>query len=145
MKKNGFAVLYVDLDRFKSINDEHGHGVGDDLLRAVAQRLLRCIRPQDMVSRRGGDEFTILLDSIPGEGTARRVAERILRSFEPPFSIGEHNFNLAVSVGICVLAPHHSHPSQLLDDADVSLYRVKDAGGEGYALGFSGADRRRPR
>ncbi len=139
----GFAVLYVDVDHFKPINDDHGHAVGDELLCAIARRLLGCIRPQDMASRRGGDEFTILLDSIPGEATARRVAERILRAFDLPFSISEKTFDVSISVGICVHSPHHSHPDEMLDDADVSLYRVKSAGGEGYAMGYSSEDRRR--
>ena len=137
----GFAVLFVDLDRFKPVNDEHGHPIGDEVLCAVAQRLLRCVRPQDMVSRRGGDEFTVLLDGVVKDVTARRVAERIMRGLEAPVSIEGREFTISASVGISVWSPDHAHPSELLADADVSMYRVKRAGGKGYAYGFTRHDK----
>ena len=140
----GFSVLFVDIDRFKPVNDEHGHPIGDEVLRAVAQRLLRCVRPQDMVSRRGGDEFTVLLDGVSKEFTARRVAERIMRGLESPVAVGGREFTVSASVGISVWSADHSDPSELLEDADVSMYRVKKAGGQGYAYGFTRHDKFMP-
>ncbi|HZZ72128.1 MAG TPA: GGDEF domain-containing protein [Pirellulales bacterium] len=137
----GFSILFVDLDRFKPVNDRHGHPIGDRVLRIVAERLVHCVRPPDTVSRRGGDEFTILLEAVAEAGLAKRVAERILRSFETPMVLDGCAIGVSASVGISVYSTDHAEPEEMLADADVSMYRVKRAGGEGYAYGFTRRDR----
>lgn len=122
-----FAVLFLDMDRFKVVNDSLGHMVGDQLLMAVARRLSRSLRPGDTVARLGGDEFTMLLDGATLED-ARRVARRIEEDFSAPFQIGEHELFTTVSVGIAVGDPRYAHPEEMLRDADVAMYRAKEGG-----------------
>ena len=123
-----FAVLFLDLDRFKVINDSLGHMVGDQLLVAIAQRLQTCLRPGDTVARLGGDEFTILLDDINGVDDVHRVAGRIQSELAAPFPLGSHEVYATVSIGIALGAPHYRRPEEVLRDADTAMYRAKSEG-----------------
>jgi diguanylate cyclase (GGDEF)-like protein/PAS domain S-box-containing protein len=123
-----FAVLYLDVDRFKGINDGLGHQAGDDLLKEVARRLEGCLRPSDTLARLGGDEFTALLDDIQSEVDATRVAERINKELSHPFSLQGQEVYATVSVGIALSSSHYERPEDMLRDADTAMYRAKANG-----------------
>lgn len=123
-----FAVLFLDMDRFKGVNDSLGHVVGDQLLVAVARRLEMCVRPGDTVARLGGDEFTILLDGVRGPEDAARVAERILREMQAPFSIGGTELYGTTSIGITLGTGDYAQADEILRDADTAMYDAKNGG-----------------
>ncbi len=123
-----FGVLFLDLDRFKVVNDSLGHVVGDKLLVAFASRLLRCVRPGDTVARLGGDEFTVLLEDISDESDATRVAERIHGELRAPFHLDGHEVFTTASIGIALSASGYDAPDHILRDADTAMYRAKAAG-----------------
>ena len=123
-----FAVLFLDLDRFKVINDSLGHMIGDQLLIAIARRLEACLRPGDTVARLGGDEFTILLDDIRHESEATDVAERIKASLSQPFSLSGHEVFTGASIGIAPSAIGYESADDILRDADTAMYRAKSLG-----------------
>ncbi len=123
-----FAVLFLDLDRFKVINDGLGHMVGDQLLVGLARRLEKCLRPEDTVARLGGDEFTVLLEDINDTSDATRVAERIHNELETPFSIAGHEVYTSVSIGIALSTTDYEIPDHILRDADIAMYRAKALG-----------------
>ena len=129
-----FAVLFLDLDRFKLVNDSLGHSVGDELLVAVARRLERCVRPGDTVARLGGDEFTILLDGIKAPNDATRVADRVQRELARPFGLGGQEVFTTVSIGIALSTSGYEHPDHLLRDADIAMYRAKSLGKARYEV-----------
>ena len=122
------AVLFLDLDRFKTINDSLGHHVGDELLVAIARRLEVCLRPADTVARLGGDEFTILLEDIDGVEDASRVAERIQTALAKPYHLNGHEVVTTVSIGIAAHMEGGKRPGELLRDADTAMYRAKAGG-----------------
>jgi diguanylate cyclase (GGDEF)-like protein/PAS domain S-box-containing protein len=123
-----FAVLYIDLDRFKVVNDSLGHMVGDQLLIGIARRLEYCLRPGDTIARLGGDEFTILLEDI-GDGTdVTPVAERIQKELSSPFSLGGREVFTTVSMGIALSSKEYGRPEDILRDADTAMYRAKSLG-----------------
>ena len=127
------AVLFIDLDDFKRVNDTLGHSAGDVLLRAVAERLQALMRPGDRVARLGGDEFTVLLDKIEGEDDAEQVAQRIVNAFQTPFTINGSEARVGTSIGIA-LFPQHGHDSDtLLRHADSAMYAAK-ASRNGYSF-----------
>lgn len=128
------GVIALDIDSFKLINDRRGHMVGDQLLRAVAQRLNATVRPQDTVARTGGDEFVVLVDDIESADDALALARRIHEAIHPPFELGPHQLLVAASVGVAVGSAPHSNFDQLLSDADVALYAVKLAGRDAVEL-----------
>jgi diguanylate cyclase (GGDEF)-like protein/PAS domain S-box-containing protein len=123
-----FALLFVDLDHFKVVNDSLGHLAGDELLAGAARRLERCVRPADTVARMGGDEFTVLLEDIGGEPDATRVAQRIQEELRHPFAVGGHDVFTSASIGIA-LGTETSHVAEhVLRDADTALFRAKSLG-----------------
>ena len=123
-----FAILFIDLDRFKIINDSLGHLVGDHLLIACAQRLEKCLAAQDIVARIGGDEFTILLENISNLHDAIAVADKIVAEFKHHFKIGTHAITTTASIGIVLGSTEYQQSSELLRDADTAMYRAKEGG-----------------
>ena len=121
------AVLFIDCDRFKLVNDTLGHLTGDLLLIAIARRLEGCLRPGDTLARLGGDEFTILLDEDQNATTATRVAQRLLQVFSSPFILGDHEVYATASIGLA-LSSAGSTPEDLLRNADIAMYRAKELG-----------------
>ncbi|MBU0592191.1 MAG: EAL domain-containing protein [Gammaproteobacteria bacterium] len=129
-----YAVLFLDLDRFKNINDSLGHASGDQVLVTVAARLQQCIRPGDTVARLGGDEFAILLDDIVDILDASQVAERIHASMLKPFEFFSHEAFISTSIGITLGNPAYKTPQDLLRDADTAMYRAKSQGAAKTAI-----------
>jgi diguanylate cyclase (GGDEF)-like protein len=129
-----FAILFIDLDRFKIINDSLGHMVGDQLLVAIAQILSNCLRPCDTVARLGGDEFTILLNNIQTEQDAIAIAERIQKELTAPFEVEGHTVFTSASIGIAYGARSYSETVDLLRDADIAMYHAKEQGKARYAI-----------
>jgi diguanylate cyclase (GGDEF)-like protein/PAS domain S-box-containing protein len=121
------AVLFVDLDDFKAVNDGLGHAAGDALLVAVAERLERCLRPSDTIARLGGDEFAVLLDDVESRESAWQTSERLLETLQMPVPIGDLAVNVPASIGIAI-ADAPASPESLMRDADIALYRAKGAG-----------------
>ena len=131
---HNYAVLFLDLDRFKVINDSLGHLVGDMLLERVSETIKSCLRKEDTLARFGGDEFVILIEDVPRPSLAIRVAERILEKLETPFTIDEHVIHAGTSIGIVQGCLKYNRPEQLLRDADTAMYRAKANGKGCYAL-----------
>jgi diguanylate cyclase (GGDEF)-like protein len=129
-----FAVLFLDLDRFKNVNDSLGHSIGDQLLIAMARRLEHCIREVDMVARLGGDEFAILLDGITNSGDATNMAKRIQEKLESPFNLSGHEVFTTTSIGIALSSTGYDHPEAMLRDADTAMYRAKAQGKACYEV-----------
>jgi len=121
------ALLYVDLDRFKEVNDTRGHAVGDLLLQAVASRLKGCVRESDTVARIGGDEFVVLLESIQHAGDAQTVADKIRHALSQPLQLDGHPLNILPSIGIGLYPEHGHEEQQLFKHADEAMYAVKRA------------------
>jgi diguanylate cyclase (GGDEF)-like protein len=129
-----FAVLFLDLDRFKNINDSLGHTIGDQLLIAIARRVEGCLRPMDTVARLGGDEFAILLDGLEDFSHAIHVAERVQDELMQPFNLKGHEVYTTASIGIALSTTGYDHPENILRDADIAMYRAKDNGKARYEL-----------
>lgn len=128
------AVLFLDLDRFKIINDSLGHEAGDLLLVTVAERLRSCLRPGDTAARLGGDEFTVLLPEIEAATDAVRVAERITEALQMPVLLGSREVVVTSSIGIVLNSSDHRRPADLLRDVDIAMYQAKHAGRAGYQV-----------
>ncbi len=126
------AVMFLDLDRFKVINDTLGHAMGDRLLQAVTQRLEQCLRKGDTLSRFGGDEFTLLLPSIHSHEDARRISKKLIKALRAPFQLGAHEVFVGVSIGIATYPEAGDSMDQLLQNADIAMYHVKARGKDGY-------------
>jgi diguanylate cyclase (GGDEF)-like protein/PAS domain S-box-containing protein len=133
------ALLFIDLDRFKEVNDAHGHEFGDQVLRAVARRLEACVRESDTVCRRGGDEFVILLTEIECRRDAAQVAEKVLAAVAAEHVIDGHAVRVGASIGISVYPGDGDDAGTLLRRADVAMYQVKGGSQAGYC--FAGAGR----
>jgi diguanylate cyclase (GGDEF)-like protein len=139
------AVLFMDLDRFKLVNDTHGHSVGDALLVALGRRLVTAVRPQDTVARFGGDEFVILCPDVTDEDVALQIAQRLAAALTEAFLVEGHELFLTGSVGVAIGRPHEE-PDDILRDADNAMYRAKEQGRPGYAFFDAGMrDRSRRR
>ena len=118
------ALLFIDLNGFKAINDSHGHEVGDQLLRTAAERLRNCLRPRDIVGRPGGDEFVVLVPDAPGE-VADRLAKRLVESLDKDYIVGPHTLSCAASIGLALYPEHANTLTGLLREADQAMYRAK--------------------
>jgi diguanylate cyclase (GGDEF)-like protein/PAS domain S-box-containing protein len=128
-----FAILYVDLDHFKDVNDTLGHPVGDSLLREVAERLRGCTRESDVISRLGGDEFAVLQLDVADAAGAGALAGKLQKSLALPYSIGGNEINIiTASIGVCPYTPHSGGPDTMLAQADLALYRSKEEGRNQY-------------
>lgn len=126
------GVMFLDLDRFKNINDSLGHSAGDNLLQAVAKRLLSCAREEDTVARLGGDEFMIILEEISSAEHTAIVAQRILNEFKRPFEILGHEFYAGTSIGISTFPSDGNDAQTLIKNADTAMYRAKELGRSNY-------------
>jgi diguanylate cyclase (GGDEF)-like protein len=129
-----YAVLFIDLDSFKVVNDSLGHAAGDEMLMQVAQRLKQCIGPWDTIARHGGDEFTILVGQADGLQDAVEVAERVLAELLRPIRLGDNEIYTNASIGIAPGQPDYASTEELLRDADTAMYRAKAAGKAGYVI-----------
>jgi diguanylate cyclase (GGDEF)-like protein len=129
-----FCVLFLDLDRFKNINDSLGHPCGDELLILVARRLEGCIRQTDMVARFGGDEFAILLDAIENPSDAIRVAEKVQQEISAPFKLHNQEAVTTASIGVALSTSDYSEAEDMIRDADTAMYRAKDQGKARYEI-----------
>jgi diguanylate cyclase (GGDEF)-like protein len=135
LRNSACAVLAIDLDGFKEINDLHGHKVGDQVLREVALRLGKLLRPQDTVARRGGDEFTMLLPDVQGRADIERIAVRLLQAIEQPVQLGDGaSGHLSASVGVAIAPDHGRDLDRLLQLADLAMYEAKLKGKNRYAF-----------
>jgi Amt family ammonium transporter len=123
-----FAVMFLDLDRFKAVNDNLGHASGDDLLVRMAARLRACLRPEDTVARFGGDEFAILLEDVTNISDVIRIAERAQRDIRLPIELNGHEIFISASIGIAFGTLDHTSPEQILRDADFAMYQAKSNG-----------------
>ncbi len=129
-----FSVLFLDLDRFKVVNDSLGHLVGDKLLVAMAHRLESCVRPGDTIARLGGDEFTILLEDLKNNNEAIHVAERIQRELSKPFELDGRQISTSASIGIAPSTIGYEQPEDILRDADTAMYYAKSVGGSRHQV-----------
>ncbi len=126
------ALLLLDMDRFKAINDTLGHAVGDDLLKIIAERLTRCVREIDTVSRLAGDEFALILPDLTQVEDAARVAQKILDTFAPPFQAGSHELFMSASIGIALYPVDGGNLDTLLRNVDIAMYHAKEHGRNTY-------------
>jgi diguanylate cyclase (GGDEF)-like protein len=128
-----FAIIFIDLDGFKPINDGLGHKAGDAVLIKTAKRLQACLRKGDIVARYGGDEFTLLINNVTGKTDAIRVAERVLRKLTEPIDVGK-TVHVGASIGIALSTNVHDRPEDLIRDADLAMYRAKSQGKGRYEI-----------
>jgi diguanylate cyclase (GGDEF)-like protein/PAS domain S-box-containing protein len=128
------GVLFLDLDRFKEINDVLGHAAGDVVLVSTAERLVSALRPQDSAARLGGDEFAVLVESVTSVSDLETVAKRVLAAMSKPFDVFGHQVNAGASVGAALAGPEHTSSDLLVRDADFAMYRAKQSGGGRYEV-----------
>ena len=132
-KGSTVAVLFLDLDGFKEVNDSLGHAAGDDLLIKVAERLSAAVRPEDTVARFGGDEFAVLIESVPDQAAAEEFANRVIAGMEDPVMIEGREIHIRGSIGIAVAGPDAADTDQIMRNADLAMYQAKAAGAGGFA------------
>jgi diguanylate cyclase (GGDEF)-like protein/PAS domain S-box-containing protein len=131
-RKSHLAVLFLDLDRFKTINDTLGHHIGDELLQTVASRLKTCVRKQDVVARLGGDEFTVVMEDLSYPRDAALVAHKILHTLAQPMTLGGHELFITTSIGISIYPRDSDKVGDLVRNADTAMYRAKEQGRNKY-------------
>jgi diguanylate cyclase (GGDEF)-like protein/PAS domain S-box-containing protein len=141
--RKSLAVMFLDLDGFKGVNDSLGHAIGDQLLQSVSRRLVACVRASDTVSRQGGDEFVVLLAELSRPEDAAVVADKMVASLMLPHQIGSHRLSCPVSIGIGVYPADGTDAEKLLKNADLAMLRAK-AGGRGIFRFSSDSPRRMP-
>jgi diguanylate cyclase (GGDEF)-like protein len=134
---SGLAVLFVDLDGFKRINDRHGHAVGDLLLRAVSKRLQTSLRVGDTVARLGGDEFVVLLEDIDAVDVARQSADRLVATLDHPFIINDDLYKISASIGVVFCPAGFTRSADLVREADRAMYQAKATGAGHYQIAES--------
>jgi diguanylate cyclase (GGDEF)-like protein/PAS domain S-box-containing protein len=133
-KLTELAVMFIDLDRFKLVNDTLGHVKGDELLQQVARRLKQCLRDGDTLARQGGDEFTIVLPELAGRGEAQAIAEKFLACLHLPFDLDAHQVHISASIGIAIYPGDGESIDELLRHADIAMYQVKALGKNGHSF-----------
>ncbi|MET0001704.1 MAG: EAL domain-containing protein [Candidatus Thiodiazotropha lotti] len=133
-EKQKVALFFMDLDRFKDINDSLGHTTGDQLLNAVANRLTNSLRQSDTIARLGGDEFTVILSGIQDNEKALNVANKILDCFQQPFRVGRRDIHISTSIGISLYPEHSTDSEHLVRHADTAMYQAKEAGKNRFML-----------
>jgi diguanylate cyclase (GGDEF)-like protein len=138
--QRSLAVLHIDLDRFKQVNDTLGHRAGDELLRHVSRRMSGVLREADTFARMGGDEFALLMPDLPGPEVALAVAERLLRAVRQPFTLADGQARIGVSIGIACHPEHGRTGDELLNNADLALYRAKANGRDTFCVYDQAAD-----
>lgn len=131
-KSESFAVLFIDLDKFKSINDRYGHETGDIVLKSVALRLKSMIGERDIISRIGGDEFVIILRDLESTKYAEDVAQAIVEEMSTVFTLKNRRLYIGASIGISLYPEHGTTADTLISKADIAMYQVKNSGGCGY-------------
>jgi diguanylate cyclase (GGDEF)-like protein len=132
--KEKFAILFIDLDGFKAINDTYGHQYGDMTLKTVAKRLKKFVRKSDIVCRLGGDEFGVLLHGVHNSEDLRRFSQKLIKSLSAPIAINRYTVKVTASVGISLYPNHGSTPDELINKADQAMYRTKNKGKNGYTF-----------
>ena len=133
-REKGFVLFFMDLDGFKAVNDTHGHELGDQLLKAVGQRLGECVRESDTVARMGGDEFTVLLPDLQSRENASAIALQILKTLTQPFQLGAVTCEIGASIGISCYPQDGEEPDRIISRADAAMYRVKNTGRNNFAF-----------
>jgi diguanylate cyclase (GGDEF)-like protein len=128
------AVLFVDLDRFKNVNDTYGHEAGDRLMQAVAERLRTAVKAEDVVIRYAGDEFVLAISAVPSAAVAERIASRIIKVLETPFEMGQDRIQISASIGIALTEDKVRSPDEVIRDADAAMYQAKAHGSGTYAV-----------
>lgn len=139
------ALMFVDLDRFKPVNDTFGHHVGDELLKAAAGRLVNCVRKEDTVARAGGDEFIVVVSELTKREDAALIGGKILEQLSRPFAVERHELEISCSIGISVFPEDGKTLLELLNNADVAMYHAKKAGRNGYLFFAPGMGAASPR
>lgn len=137
VKVHGFALLFLDLDKFKAVNDNLGHDIGDELLKFFANTLLEEVREWDTVARLGGDEFTILLENVESHSQVKKVAERIREKCAEPISLKGHNVHVSTSIGIAISSGSYKDEEEMLRAADQAMYQAKSAKNLTYVIDLS--------
>jgi diguanylate cyclase (GGDEF)-like protein len=130
--RKGLAVMFLDLDRFKEVNDSLGHSMGDALLKVAGERLNGLLRKGDTVSRMGGDEFLLMLPETSRHEDAARIARKILDAFQEPFAVGGHEIRITTSIGIALYPEEGEDADTLMKKADIAMYRAKEMGRNNY-------------
>lgn len=128
------AVLFMDLDGFKAVNDQRGHAVGDVLLREVAARIMTCVREDDLLARYGGDEFVVLLEQLTDPEVVHAVASRVIEALSRSFAVDGLTVRLSVSIGVALFPDHGESADELLACADSAMYEAKRKGGDRYLI-----------
>lgn len=128
------ALLFLDLDGFKAVNDQRGHPAGDSLLKEVAQRVMGCVREDDLLARYGGDEFVVVLEPITDRNVLHTIAERIIECLSGTFTVDGMHVRLSVSVGVALFPLHGEKSVELIARADAAMYEAKRSGGDRYMV-----------
>lgn len=136
------ALMFVDLDGFKEVNDTHGHEVGDHVLKEVARRMVHAVRETDTVSRFGGDEFTILATDIKEKESVCKIAENVLEALNQPITVGDKTLNIGASIGIALYPEDGQDPESLIRTADTAMYAVKVKGKGTYKFATESPDKK---